>query len=330
VSGFTVTTEGGRSVRSPKSHGQQGAIHGLRCRSAITGDLAGHSVNRSMSESSPGAAAGKTVGSASLASTASRPVVAELHQVTVRFTDERTEQSREVLQKVDLQIRDGEFVVLVGRSGCGKTTILNTFAGLLEPTSGQVNVLGVQPLEARRRVGYMFARDALLPWRSARQNVEYGLELRGLSRADRHRTSQRYLDLVGLRDAASRWPWQLSQGMRQRVAIARTLALEPDLLLMDEPFSALDADTRETLQQEFLRMWDENKRTVVFVTHDLTEAIFLADRIVLIADGEIIQDVRVPFPRPRVMDSLVTSVEFSKLWRSLRVSLGSATEHTAP
>jgi NitT/TauT family transport system ATP-binding protein len=329
VSGFTVTTEGGRPVRSPKHHRQQGATYGLHCRSAIIGDLAGHSVNRSMSESPLGAAARKTVGSDSPASAGSRPVVAELRQVTVRFTDERTEQSREVLGRVDLQIGDGEFVVLVGRSGCGKTTILNTFAGLLEPTSGQVNVLGVQPLEARRRVGYMFARDALLPWRSARQNVEYGLELRGLSRADRHRASQRYLDLVGLRDAAGRWPWQLSQGMRQRVAIARTLALEPDLLLMDEPFSALDADTRETLQQEFLRMWDENKRTVVFVTHDLTEAIFLADRIVLIADGKIIQDVRVPFPRPRVMDSLVTSVEFSKLWRSLRVSLGSATERPA-
>jgi NitT/TauT family transport system ATP-binding protein len=250
--------------------------------------------------------------------------VVEMRGVSVTFADPDGGAGRAVLSDIDLDVADGDFVVLVGRSGCGKTTMLNALAGLVEPSAGSVRLLDQTPAQARHRVGYMFARDALLPWRTALRNIEYGLEIRGVPRAERRHTAREYLELVGLGDAARRWPWQLSQGMRQRVAIARTLALEPEMLLMDEPFSALDADTREAVQQEFLRLWEHHRRTVVFVTHDLTEAIYLADRILLIAGGGVMDDVTVPFERPRDLDSLTTSPEFTELWRTLRTKLSDA------
>jgi NitT/TauT family transport system ATP-binding protein len=250
-------------------------------------------------------------------------LAASLKSVTVRFPGAADGQSRTVLSDVTLDVPRGQFVVLVGKSGCGKTTILNMMAGLLEPTSGMVLVAGTTPRLANKSVGYMFARDALLPWRDARRNIEYALEVRRVPKAERRRLSQTYLDKVGLSHAAKLWPWQLSQGMRQRLAIARTLALEPEILLMDEPFAALDATTREAIQARFLELWESSNSTVVFVTHDLTEALLLADRIILVGNGGLVADVPVHFPRPRDLGVLGIGEEFRSKLADMRTLLTS-------
>jgi len=241
--------------------------------------------------------------------------------VTVRFPDPAGG-TKTVLRDLDLTIERGQFTALVGRSGCGKTTLLNLVAGVVEASEGSVSVLGRSPRAARSELGFMLARDALLPWRSAQRNVEYGLELRGMAKAQRNETARRWLSAVHLGDAAKLWPWQLSQGMRQRVALARTWALDPEVLLMDEPFAALDAHTRVAVQAEFLRLWQsERSRTVVFVTHDLGEAITLADRIILLSDGDIVDDVTVGIPRPRDNEAIVEHPRFIELHRDLREQL---------
>ncbi|MFD5655860.1 ABC transporter ATP-binding protein [Streptomyces hirsutus] len=237
--------------------------------------------------------------------------------MTVEFPDPNTGEPRPVLKDVDLKIDQGEFVALIGRSGCGKTTLLNVFAGLVRPSAGEVLVAGTAPDEARSEIGYMFARDALLPWRTCLGNVEYGMELhRKVSREEKKARALSYLERVHMGHAAKLWPWQMSQGMRQRVALARTWALEPQVLLMDEPFAALDAQTRKSVHQEFLAVWESSKKAVVFVTHDLTEAIELADRIILLNDGTIAEDITVPFARPRPLE-LSTTREFQELRRRL-------------
>lgn len=210
------------------------------------------------------------------------------------------------LDNVDLDVPAGQFVALVGASGCGKTTLLNMVAGLVQPTSGSIALDGTRPKLANLDIGYMFARDALLPWRSARRNVELPLEVRGWSRDRRKARAEEMLDLVGLKAKASQYRLQLSQGMRQRVALARTLAAHPSTLLMDEPFAALDARTKLTLQAEFLRIWEAQrdegeKLTVLFVTHDLNEAVLLADRVVVMLPhpGRIAADLLIDLPRPR-------------------------------
>lgn len=226
---------------------------------------------------------------------------------------------RSVLTDVDLEIPAGQFTALVGRSGCGKTTLLNMVAGLVEPTKGTVEVVGKPPREARSELGFMLARDALLPWRNARRNVEYGLEMRGVPRAERRQRAKEWLDAVHLSDAENLWPWQLSQGMRQRVALARTWALNPAVLLMDEPFAALDAQTRLSVQNEFLRLWQEDRdRSVLFVTHDLGEAIALADRIVLIGNGEVLEDIEVGIDRPRDLELITGDRRYLELVELLR------------
>lgn len=241
--------------------------------------------------------------------------------VTVRFPDPNGGM-KTVLSDLDLTIREGEFTALVGRSGCGKTTLLNAVAGLVDASSGSIVVHGTAPRQARRRMGFMLARDALLPWRTAVRNVEYGLELRGMRKEERRPTAQRWLEAVHLGTAGNLWPWQLSQGMRQRVALARTWALDPDILLMDEPFAALDAHTRVAVQAEFLLLWQTDRpRTVVFVTHDLGEAITLADRIILLDGGEIVEDVSVDIPRPRDSESIVEDPRYAELHRRLREHL---------
>lgn len=228
-----------------------------------------------------------------------------------------------VLDHFSLTLAPGELLVLVGRSGCGKTTVLNLLAGLVTATSGTVAVAGLEPVAARSRIGYMFARDGLMAWRTAIGNVEFGLEIRGVKdRAERRRIATQALERVHLANAARKFPWQLSQGMRQRVALARTWALQPSLLLMDEPFSALDAQTRESVQAEFLKTWSASRASTVFVTHDLGEALLMADRIVLMKQGRIGLDVRVPFARPRDPVELAASAEFRTLERQLRDMLG--------
>ncbi|OYD60730.1 ABC transporter ATP-binding protein [Rhodococcus sp. OK302] len=230
--------------------------------------------------------------------------------------------TRQVLSDVSLDIPAGQFTALVGRSGCGKTTLLNTIAGLVEPQAGEVSVLGKAPREARDRLGFMLARDALLPWRTARRNVEYGLELRGVGKAERRDRATDWLEKVHLGSATNLWPWQLSQGMRQRVALARTWVLDPEVLLMDEPFAALDANTRVHVQEEFLALWQsEEHRTVVFVTHDLHEAVALADRIVLMGDGQILEDVPVGIERPRDLARVAGDPQFQELHDHLRSSI---------
>ncbi|MCD2114654.1 ABC transporter ATP-binding protein [Rhodococcus rhodochrous] len=208
------------------------------------------------------------------------------------------------LDNVNLEIPDGQFVALVGASGCGKTTLMNMIAGLVTPTTGTVKVSGETPRLPNLDIGYMFARDALLPWRSARRSVELPLEVRGWDRQRRRERADAMLDLVGLADKHTQYRNQLSQGMRQRVALARTLASDPSILLMDEPFAALDARTKLTLEGEFLRIWEDggdSRKTVVFVTHDLEEAVLLADRVVIMLPrpGRIAKDIIVDLPRPR-------------------------------
>ncbi|MFM7094912.1 MAG: ABC transporter ATP-binding protein [Actinomycetota bacterium] len=228
---------------------------------------------------------------------------------------------------VSLDIPPGQFVAIVGPSGCGKTTIMNMLAGIIRPTIGSVKRDDIEVTETSLDVGYMLARSALYPWRTARRNVEVPLEIRGLSKSERKKKALELLKLVKLDDFANKFPAQLSQGMRQRVAIARTLAINPQLWLLDEPFSALDAQTRITVQNEFLALWENSGSTVILVTHDLAEAVLLADRVVVMTarPGRIKYDIDIDIPRPRRVDELIDNPRFqefeAKIWKELRDEL---------
>lgn len=252
-----------------------------------------------------------------------------LENVTVTFPTPEGG-TRNILDGFSLRARPGEFVVLIGRSGCGKTTVLNLLAGLLAPNSGSISVLGTTPRAARSRLGYMFARDALLPFRTATGNAELGLEVRGAPRAERRRKAVAMLERLGLGHAKTLFPWQLSQGMRQRVALARTWVAQPKLILMDEPFAALDAQTRESVRTEFLELWERERSAVVFVTHDLNEALLMGDRVVVMGTGgKVIADVELPFARPRDPGELPFTEEFRALERQLHHLLQDAEPATA-
>lgn len=208
-----------------------------------------------------------------------------------------------VLDGFDLQIRSGEFVSLLGPSGCGKSTFLNILAGLDTYNGGSVLVDGKQVDGVNQNIGVVFQAYALFPWLTAQKNVEAGLKIRGVGRAERKARAAAVLKTVGLEAAANRLPHQLSGGMRQRVAIARVLAYDPEILVFDEPFAALDAQTREFLQGELLRIWEvgETKKTILFVTHSIDEAIFLSDRVAVMtrAPGAVKTLIDVDLPRPR-------------------------------
>ena len=209
----------------------------------------------------------------------------------------------EVLHEVSASVREGEFVSLVGPSGCGKTTFLRIIAGLDHADGGAVEVDGRAISGPGRDRGFVFQADSLLPWRNIFDNTIVGLELaRRLSPEDLERT-RKLLDLVGLKGFENYFPRQLSGGMRQRVNLARALAIDPELLLMDEPFSALDAQTREIMQVELQRIWEEGRKTVLFVTHQIDEAVFLSDRVLVFArrPGRILEEVPIDLPRPRTM-----------------------------
>jgi NitT/TauT family transport system ATP-binding protein len=205
------------------------------------------------------------------------------------------------IEDISLDVSDGEFVCIVGPSGCGKSTLLFILAGLERPTAGTVLVNGRAVRKPSRNRGMLFQQLALFPWRTTRQNVEFGLELRGVGRAERTRLSQRWLGIMGLEGFAHVFPHQLSGGMQQRVAIARLLVNEPEILLMDEPFAALDAQTRMLLGEELVRVWQQHRKTVLFVTHSVDEAIMLGDRVEVMTarPGRIKISLRIDLPRPR-------------------------------
>jgi NitT/TauT family transport system ATP-binding protein len=234
----------------------------------------------------------------------------------------------EVLRGVDLAVREREFIALVGASGCGKTTLLNVIAGLVPPTGGTVAVRNLPPAAGRSDICYVLARDALLPWRTVLGNVEYGLELSGLGRDERRRRAMAFVDRVGLKDYRDFYPSKLSQGMRQRVSLARAFAVERNIYLMDEPFSALDSQTRLLLHDQLLGLWDASRATVVFVTHDIGEAITLADRVVVMAKKGtgVAQEISIDLPRPRSADALQADARYHDLYRKTWTALKASTQ----
>jgi NitT/TauT family transport system ATP-binding protein len=232
------------------------------------------------------------------------------------------------VEEVSLSVGRGEFLSVVGPTGCGKSTLLNVAAGLLAPSSGAVVVSGERLHGINRRAGYLFQGDALMPWRSARENVEAGLLFAGVAPAAARERAEAWLARVGLLGFGDSYPHQLSGGMRKRVALAQMLVLEPHILLMDEPFSALDVQTRQLMENELLELWSSDRRSVVFITHDLEEAIALSDRVVLLSAGprtRPIGEFRIDLPRPRDVAEIRLSPRFSELhvhiWRALRAEV---------
>ncbi len=240
--------------------------------------------------------------SAGPVSTATNTPIIQIRGLALSF--EQGGQRTDVLRNLDLDVGRGEFVAIVGSSGVGKSTLLRVLMGLAKPTSGQVT-FGNDP-KAERQLAFVFQDARLLPWRRVLANVAFGLEKTAADPLERKQRAQKALNLVGLGDMANRWPHQLSGGQRQRVALARALAVEPAILLMDEPFSALDVTTRENLQDELVRIWSATGKTILFVTHDIDEAVYLADRVVALGGkpGEVKSTRLIDRPRPRLRGSL--------------------------
>lgn len=244
--------------------------------------------------------------------------------VTFRARDDQAQRYTAVADTT-LRVRAGEFVSVVGPTGCGKSTLLNIGAGLLEASSGEVLVFG-EPLRGiNRRAGYMFQSDALMPWRSAIDNVMVGLQYRGVPDAQAREQAQAWLERVGLGDFGDRYPHQLSGGMRKRTALAQVLALDPDIILMDEPFSALDIQTRQLMENEVLDLWAAKKKAVLFITHDLDEAIAMSDRVVVLSAGPATRplgEFAIDLPRPRDVAEVRTQPRFvelhTQIWSVLR------------
>lgn len=227
------------------------------------------------------------------------------------------------LTNVSIDIKKGEFVSLLGPSGCGKTTLLRIIADLLKPTRGEVSVGGETPTEARlkRKYGIVFQSPVLYDWRTVKKNVMLPMEILKVPKADREERAMQMLELVGLKDFANRYPKQLSGGMRQRVGIARALAIQPEILLMDEPFSALDEFTREKLHEDLLRIWRKTDKTIVFVTHNIAESVFLSDRVCVLSPhpGRLSALIDIDLARPRTAE-IKNTVEFTDYVAKIRGS----------
>ncbi len=235
---------------------------------------------------------------------------------------------------VDLEVMEGEFVSVVGPTGCGKSTLLNVAAGLLAPTHGSVAVFGERLQGINTRAGYLFQSEALMPWRTALQNVTAALEFRGIAAAKARARAMDWLKRVGLAAHGHKYPHELSGGMRKRVALAQTLILDPKILLMDEPFSALDVQTRSLMENELLNLWAQDRKSVVFVTHDLEEAISLSDRVVVMSAGpasRLIGEFAIDLPRPRDVSEIRLTPRFVELhkliWQALRDEVQKAYAH---
>jgi len=240
-----------------------------------------------------------------------------------------------VLRDFDLTVREGEFISILGPSGCGKSTFLSILAGLTERSGGSIAINGAPLVGINPNQGVVFQGYALFPWRTVVQNIAVGLEIRGVGKAERLRTAHEYLELVGLAGFADRYPHEISGGMKQRVAIARSLAYQPDVLLMDEPFAALDAQTREILQSELLRIWERHRKTIVFITHSLDEAIFLSDRIAVMTrrPGTVKKIIGIDLPRPRQAEIRNTEAFVQlrqRAWNVLKDEVQMANPGTVP
>jgi len=246
-------------------------------------------------------------------------------RITCTFAARGGGGSYTAVKDVDLAVGDGEFVSVVGPTGCGKSTLLNVAAGLLRPSSGTLQVFGEPLAGVNRRAGYMFQSDALMPWRSAIANVMAGLEFRGVARSQARERAQAWLERVGLGGFGDRYPHQLSGGMRKRTSLAQMLILDPQILLMDEPFSALDIQTRQLMENELLELWSANRKSVIFITHDLEEAIALSDRVVVLSAGpgtRPIGEFAIDLPRPRDVSEIRHTPRFIELhdliWHSMK------------
>ncbi len=228
------------------------------------------------------------------------------------------------LDTIDLSVAEGEFVTIVGPSGCGKSTLLNLIVGLIRSSSGQITFRGAPIDGICTKIGYVTQKDNLLPWRTLIENVEIALEIRGVDNSARRNAARDYIDRVGLSGFEDHYPHELSGGMRQRANIIRTLIYDPELILMDEPFGPLDAQTRIVLQDQLLKLWSASKKTIIFITHDLIEAITLADRVVLMSSrpGRIkfIENVKIPRPRDvfQIHESPQFRSAYERLWLELR------------
>jgi NitT/TauT family transport system ATP-binding protein len=249
----------------------------------------------------------------------------EFDHVTVTFAARASGAPYTAVKDTSLAFGEGEFVSVVGPTGCGKSTLLNVAAGLLRPSAGQVRVRGEALEGINRFAGYMFQTEALMPWRSCLANVTAGLEFRGVPRGEARQRAEEWLARVGLAGFGDRYPHQLSGGMRKRTALAQMLILDPPVLLMDEPFSALDIQTRQLMENELLELWSANRKSVIFITHDLEEAIALSDRVVVLSAGPAtrpIGEFAIDLPRPRDVSEIRLTPRFielhDRIWHSMK------------
>jgi NitT/TauT family transport system ATP-binding protein len=249
----------------------------------------------------------------------------ELDRITCTFAGRAGAGSYTAVKDATLAVGAGEFVSVVGPTGCGKSTLLNVAAGLLRPTSGAVRIFGETLSGINRKAGYMFQAEALMPWRNALRNVTAGLEFRDVDAGEARRRGEDWLARVGLAGFGDRYPHELSGGMRKRTALAQMLVLDPQILLMDEPFSALDIQTRQMMENELLELWSANRKSVIFITHDLEEAISLSDRVVVLSAGPAthpIGEFVVDLPRPRDVSEVRLAPRFielhDRIWHSMK------------
>jgi NitT/TauT family transport system ATP-binding protein len=225
----------------------------------------------------------------------------ELVELSKTFLGKSSGESIRVLDALCLRVENGQFISIVGPSGCGKTTLLRIIAGLEKASGGKVLLNGKEPVDGSDEIGFIFQEYALFPWRTTLQNIEIGLEIKGVAKEKRHSAAMEYVRTFDLEGFGNRYPKELSGGMKQRVAIARTLIMNPRVVLMDEPFGSLDSQTRNSLQEFLLAVWEKRKDTILFVTHNVDEAVFLSDRILILSKrpAKIIEVFEVNFPRPR-------------------------------